>query len=329
MGVGHDIGTYYKWAVLVPVSTGIVVVAIAMLPLVFVYLVDRCSCNHFTNFFFVYSNIIYRDALKKKKNPPRILFHSYEISHWHVLQFSTVISMFVFAVFVSFWTSFLLEPTYTCNPTLDCFFRNSTAWVYGKMPQKVEDCSEISSSVTVVCYQFVLNTTKGFSSSVGFLAVAVMYIYVYCYLVIWLMEIALSPRVESFGAKICSVVGWAMLIVFPLLVAVVAIVVMYSDKILAEITFKNFESEVIFITYWLFFVYAGPLSAVFISFTLLKPVKAQMLQEFESDRDLRVNLTLSEKENDNSPTSPSAPGIASTKPLLQEKPSTKYASTSA
>ena len=322
MGVGHDIGTYYKWAVLIPVSMGTTVVAIAMLPLVFVYLVDKCSCNHFTSFFFVYSKIIYRDALKLKKNPPRILFHSYEISHWHVLQFSTVISMFIFAVFVSFWSSFLLESTYTCNPTLDCFFRNSTIWVNGK---RVRDCSTIGSSVTVVCYQFILNSTKGFSASVGFLAVAVMYIYVYGYLVIWLLEIALSPRVTIVGAKICSIIGWVLLIVFPLIVAVVAVIVMYSDKILAEITFKNFESEMIFITYWVFFVYTGPLSAVFMSFTLMKPVKALMHQDYEYDRDLRVDLTLTEKQNDRlSSSSPSA--IAGTKPLLQEQPST-YAST--
>ena len=321
MGVGHDIGTYYKWAVLIPVSMGITVVAVAMLPLVFVYLIEKCSCNHFTTFFFVYSKVIYRDALKIKKNPPRILFHSYEISNWHVIQFSTVISMFIFAVFVSFWSSFLLESTYTCNPTLDCFFRNSTVWVNKKI---VEDCKNIDSSVTIVCYQFVLNATKGFSSSVGFLAVAVMYIYVYGYLVLWLMEIVLSPRVASIGAKLCSAIGWTLLIVFPLIVAVVAVVVMYSDKILAEITFKNFDSEVIFVTYWLFFVYTGPLSAVFVSFTFLKPVKAQMHQEYESDRDLRVNLSLSEKENSHS--SSSSAVASGTRPLLQGQTST-YAST--
>ena len=324
MGAGHDIGTYYKWAVLIPVTVGIMVVTVAMIPLIFVYLIEKCSCNHFTNFFFVYSKVIFRDALQKKKNPPRILFHGYEISQWHVVQFATVIALFIFTVFVSFWSSFLMESTFNCNPTLDCFFRNSTLWIYGKMPKKVEDCAEIGQSVTVICYQFVLNATKGFSSSVGFLAVAVMYIYVYGYLLVWLMEISLSPNITSLGAKLCSVFGWGLLIVFPITVAVAAAVVMYSDKILAEITFKNFESELIFVTYWLFFVYAGPLSAVFISFTLLKQVKAEMHREcYESDCDLRVKLGLDERESECS--SPSTTGDDS-KPLLQGQQST-YEST--
>ena len=315
MAGGHEIDFYYKWAVLIPVTVGCLVVAVAILPMVLVYLIDRCSCNHFTNFFFVYSKVIYRDALKKKKNPPRILFHGYEISRWNVVQFATVISIFIFTVFVSFWTSFLIESSYTCNPTLDCFLRNSTPWIYGQMPRKITDCDDVDPSVTVVCYQFVLNATKGFSSAVGFLAVAVMYIYVYGYLLVWLMELSLSPKVTSVPVKLCSIVVWFLVIVFPLTVAIAAAVVMYSDKTLVELTFKNFESELIFITYWLFFVYSGPISAVLTSFSLLKKVKAEMLRELESDCDLRVSLTLNEKESDLSSQS-------GTKPLLQGKPST-------
>ena len=317
MGPSHEINIYFRWAVVIPVVTGCLVVAMAILPMLFVYLVDKCSCNHFTNFFFVYSKVIYRDALKKKKNPPRILFHGYEISRLNIVQFTTVISLFIFTVFVSFWSSFLIDSSYTCNPTLDCFLRNSTLWIYGKMPQRISNCDAVDTSVTVVCYQFVLNATKGFSSAVGFLAVAVMYIYVYGYLLIWLMELSLSPKITNLGVKICSFLGWVLLIVFPVIIAIVAAVILYSDKILAEVTFKNFESELIFINYWLFFVYAGPISAIFTSFSLLKAVKAEMQREFESDSDLRVNLVLSEKESDQS---------SGTKPLLQEKRTT-YEST--
>ena len=298
MGEGYSIHTYFRWTVSVPVGVGVIVSTLILLALIIVSFFtfgkrrkNTSHLTHLTSFFFMCSKIVYRDALKKKKAPHRVLFHGYPIGHWHMVQCASIILVVILTVFLTFWASFLTESTFVCSPHLDCFFTNSSPlWIVGvDLPQRVESCAEVRENNTVICYQFAFSMTKGFSSSVGFLAVSVIYTYMYGYVLIWFMELVLSPRVTNCAIKLYSIIGWMCLIILPLLIGITMLVVIFCDAFLGRIAFKSFESGLTFLVYWCFFLYAGPVTAIFISFALWKSVKAEMYRDYNQLSNTQVN----------------------------------------
>ena len=171
----YSIRTYANWTSYFPFVVALIILFFSIANSVFVHpiLTHRRHYEHYINFFFMYSKVIFRDALKRKKDPHRILLHRYEIAQKHVVQLSTVTSAVIYAVFISFWASFLVDQTFVCDPQLDCFISNSSTEVDANSAERVDDCADVSDNVTVICYHFVLDTTAGFASAVGFLTVAV------------------------------------------------------------------------------------------------------------------------------------------------------------
>lgn len=321
---GYSIYTYYRWTVSVPVGLGVAVSSIIFMILVLVSFLTfgKRNSKHLTNFFFMCSKIVYRDALRKKKNPYRVLFHGYKFRNWHMVQCASIILIVVVTVFLSFWANFLTEATYICNPQLDCFFSNSSIlWIIDNdLPQRVDDCANIDDNISVICYQFAFTATKGFSSAVGFLAVAVIYTYMYGYVLIWFMEIVLSPKVTNVAIRMYSIIGWLSLIILPLVIGIAGLVVVMCVPFLAKIAFKSFESGLTFLAYWCFFVYAGPLTSIFTSFALWGPVKIEMRRDYGKE----VNNNTQHNIEQQRPTSAQPPN--SDTPVFLDTQQSKYQS---
>lgn len=95
---------------------------------------------------------------------------------------STVTTMILYMIFLTFWASFLIEESVVCDRQLDCFFTRSlfsvsyrveyidcsevgnstTTCSYFISGYRVDDCSRVG-NYTVTCFRFVLAATKGFA----------------------------------------------------------------------------------------------------------------------------------------------------------------------
>ena len=242
----------------------------------YIVLCSSLCCNrssyydHYNNFCVIYSKLIFRDALKKKENPHRILLHKYEINKERVKWLIPVTSIVMMGVFLSFWGSFLIEETFVCDPLLDCFYDNSS--------KRLEDCADVSDNITVTCFQFVLNISAGFASAIGFLAVIVVYIYVYGYLLIWLMEATYSPKC-TFQGVICTL---TLLLFLPLLLGICGFIIVISVPFFSEIALKTTESTLNFIAYSLCFIYVGPFTGIIIYCLTKDSIRRRMKEAQEA-----------------------------------------------
>ena len=152
------------------------------------------------------------------------------------------------------------------------------------------DCSEIDGNTDVICYQFVLAATKGFSSAVGILGVAVLYIIIFRYLLVWFMEGVYSPKVKSESVKLWSRRGWLALLIIPSLGGIIAFITIISVPFLNNIAFKTIESTTTFFAYWFCFAYVGPVVTMYVSASIRLSMRAEMRK--------RANTVTAEKTSD-------------------------------
>ena len=133
MGDNYDVKVYTNWTLCVPAA---VFFALVIITLIDWFVIDRCVkyYEHYIDLLLFYSKTVFRDALKREKDPHRILLHGYEIDKKHMVWFTSTTSTVIFAVFVSFWATFLVEQTFVCNPELDCFFTESSSYTFLSPP---------------------------------------------------------------------------------------------------------------------------------------------------------------------------------------------------
>ena len=271
----HSLTTYTAWMIVPAVMPFVIFIV------TYIVLCSSLCCNrsydHYNNFCVIYSKLIFRDALKKKENPHRILLHKYEINKERVKWLIPVTSIVMMGVFLSFWGSFLIEETFVCDPLLDCFYDNSS--------KRLEDCADVSDNIKVTCFQFVLNISAGFASAIGFLGVIVLYVYGYGYLLIWLMEATYSPKCTYLGV-VCTRFCRYLLLVLPLLLGFFGIIIVFSVPFFSEIAFKTIESALKFSAYSFCFVYVGPCTGIIIQVLTRDSVRRRMNKEAQEAQNL-------------------------------------------
>ena len=164
---------------------------------------------------------------------------------------------------MSFWSSFVAEETFGCNPQLDCFLRDqSTFDVPSSEP--LDNCTSYdSTNGTVVCFEFVFDLTRGFSSAVGFMGVAVVYCRLYIYVMLWLREFC-SNKCQMDCTNCASLIMQIVIsIILFLIIIVVGAVPFFKD-----VVFKTNKSRIIYFAYMSSFLYNGPLAGVFVTYIL-------------------------------------------------------------
>ena len=161
---------------------------------------------------------------------------------------SSVTLLILVAGLMSFWISFIVNETFVCDPQLDCFLRDpSTLIVFSSEP--LDNCTSYdSTNGTVVCFEFIFDLSKGFSSAVGFIGVAVGCCRLYIYIMIWLWKF--------FNKKF-----WIICIMHIVImnIFILIFIVVYAIPFLSDAVFKTNKSTVIFIAYLSTFGYFGPM----------------------------------------------------------------------
>jgi hypothetical protein len=259
MGDGYSIDTYIHWTFWAPIYVFLLMEMITAATVITHCCLVKVCYEQYISLHLIYSKAVFRDALKKEDNVRQVFLHGYKISEKHLLVFSAVTSLVMFSVFLSFWTAFVVEETFVCNPLLDCFFNpNSSLNVNWSQLQPVDNCSHINT--TVMCYQFVFDMTGGFASAGGFLTVAVFYVYIYGYVTIWLMKLFLSHKYM----RCCSVCGCLSLLIAPFIVSFFILVIASLDPFLNVFLLQiNKDTFLLkFFAYFFCFICAGPLTSI-------------------------------------------------------------------
>ena len=253
MTSGHTYDTYYNWSV-VPlfVGSGIALFSIFITAIVSIY-----DCSHFlqyiANLLFCFAKATFGDNIKKEDSN-KFTFYCYKISLIHLFLLSTITCVILWLSFMSFWVSFIVNETFVCDPQLDCFVRDpSTHIVFSSEP--LDDCTSYdSTNGTVVCFQFVVDLTKGFFA-LCFFVVAVIFCRLCVHILIWFREICSKyQKVRCNMSVILSFIMEILTFIFALIVIVLFIVSFFSNMV--------FQTGIIFWVYIFSFVYIGPLATI-------------------------------------------------------------------
>ena len=264
--VSHSYDTYINWSIGFPLA----IVSLMGFANIFFILLIFCLRNSATSFLYIYSKIVFRDALKREKKEQGYLFslHGYKIrSKWQIAQFSSISTMTLSCVFLSFWVTFLIDETAVCDPSVDCFLN------YGSTPSPIEDCDDVERNATVQCFEFVFAVSEGFASAIGFLAVVVAYVFILGYLLIWLIETVFDSGWDTCAGK-CAVVGWIGLLLFQSFLVIVINIVSLSVPLFRDVIFQTVPNRVKFHAYMFCFAYVGSFTLHSISFVVVKSYRS-------------------------------------------------------
>ena len=254
--------------------------AIVLKTVYIIHISNRCrSSQYFVGPLFHFVKVTFGDRIKKIEGSQKFTFYNHEISPFGIFHLSPITLMILGPTFVSFWVLFLVNETFVCDPQLDCFLRDpSTLIVFSSEPLDNCTSSYDSTNGTVVCFQFIFDLTKGFSSAVGFMAVAVVYCRLYISIMIWL---------QKFGRnKYQMTISYIMHIVITIIFVLIIIVVIEAP-FFRDVVFKTFKSTTIFITYWISFAFMGLFAGIFVNAVIAKAVKTSNNAQVTSEEENR------------------------------------------
>ncbi len=110
-----------------------------------------------------------------------------------------VATILVFAGgFALFWTVFLIDESYACDPNLDCYPVLRKGFVL--LP--ISNCSEfqLQANVTILCYQFVFEFAEGIGAMGGLVTVVVLSVKLVTAILFWFVNS--PPNVKQFRGKL-------------------------------------------------------------------------------------------------------------------------------
>lgn len=276
MSSGHSYDTYNDviavplWLQSVITVLGVIIILVTVLVTLF-----ACEYENFVQYvvnpLFRFARVTFGDFIKENDKADdsegllddKFIFYDYIVSSWHIGILSSVTSVVLGPTFMSFWVSFIADETLGCDPELDCFIRDaSTHEVSSSEP--LNNCTSYdSTNGTVVCFEFVFDLTRGFSSAVGFLGVAVLYCRMYVYILIWLREIC-NDKCQEDCTKSVSIIMQAVVSIIVFLI----IIIVSAVPFFRGVVFKTTKSSFIFIAYIFSFLYCGPVAGFFVTYVL-------------------------------------------------------------
>ena len=245
-------------------GSGIVLLGVVVL--ITVSLIRKCnrckSSQYLVDPLFHFVRVTFGDHIKKMEGSQKFTFYHYEISSLQIFMLSTITLMVFGPTFMSFWASFIVNETFVCNPQLDCFLRDPSTFIV-LSSEPLDDCTSYdSTNGTVVCFQFIFDLTKGFSSAVGYMGVAVVYCRLYAFIIIWLQEFC-SNKCHNGCTKYVSYI-MHIVIIIPV-ITLFAIISFRAVPFFSDVVLKTNKSTIIFDAYMFSFVYIGPLAGVYVS----------------------------------------------------------------
>jgi hypothetical protein len=282
----YSFETYHNWTFFIPFVVGSLLILVSFLVLCCVLpcmaIIGNSWYDHFIEFLFMYSKIIFRRSLTVRNvdSEKKYFLNGREIAGWHIVHFLVVITVVLYCVFIVFWASFLVDESSSCDHTRDCFTkRELQSYIFPELklntflgkylifssqqipPESVKNCDDIDDKV--ICYEFVYNISACLSAF-AFLTFVVFYIGLCIALLKWLIN--------------CIELGGCLLASF-----VVLFMFVFSCNVILCTTLIDFEltyyNALNYFAYWFSFVYVGPVTALYVV-SLSSPMEDDVINNF-------------------------------------------------
>ena len=145
------------------------------------------------------------------------------------------------AMFLAFWSTFLLEVTDSCNDNFDCFYTETSN-------NRIEDCQLVNTSQSIQCFRFRLDMIRGVGAAGGVQGLMITLQYGQIILYAWLKKKISRSTSNKLKWKLTAASVATGLLLFEILVFIVNTAFIYSDIFPAKGTIRTLT------WFWLFFL---------------------------------------------------------------------------
>ena len=129
---------------------------------------------------------------------------------------------------MTFWDTFLVDVTYSCDPNFDCYPLPLASITHQSIPPIV-NCSDYvtlpADNMTIVCFTFTFDYSQAFGAAGGVFAFAVFGIRIVLGIIIWLKSKCgkCCLVIVLFGISFGSIIGGILLAGYILLICLVPV----------------------------------------------------------------------------------------------------------
>ena len=307
MGPGYSYNTYMNWDIWVPIgvsSLSIILTAILVITSIIWLKFYRSSAHHFIELTYQLAKLVLRDSLQRNIEavPPRMTLYDRRVSPIFVIVLSSLTPAVFIPAFVSFWDSFLVEETYSCDPGFDCFSLDPSSFSTKNNQQPISNCANHEND-TVTCFQFVFDYSAGFATMGGVLVVAVVSLKLYGILLVWLVGLAPSSHRSKKGRcypcrALCSILSAFIFFLAPIIIAAIVFITVFLLPLPNDIVFQSNMRIVKFAAYCLSLLFVGPVAGVcMLTAVIGSRLKRVSYDVSDADGDRRLEAGFSESFN--------------------------------
>lgn len=227
-------------------------------------------------------SVVFRDAIKKKntENGPVFVLWNRKLAPAFIPCLFLIIPGLFACFFLSFWDTFLIENSYTCDPALDCFPIDAENDNLQNDP--IVNCSDFDTSdnITILCYQFVFKFTAGTAFAGGLLSFTAIGIKLLGSLLVWSLNLDGKGKQmeEEDGIECCECcnVCWPRcycclkvtvlitLVFSPLLFSIVTIIIVIAVPFVRD-ALSDRQRGLQFGAYYVIIFYIGILVPIFVA----------------------------------------------------------------
>ena len=210
--MAHAYSVYTHWDNVPPIVVSAIANFLGFLSvfLFFIY----AKCKHYQREkvevpFLMYAAVsaIFRNAIKRKTvdNQTVYVIMDRKISQWFIPALFFLIQGFISSLFISFWEVFLIDVSYTCDPSLDCFpfDANNT----NLQDDPIANCTDfdINDNITIICYYFAFNFTDAAGLVGGLLSLLSFVFMLLVTVLYWSLDLAGAGKEvkNTFKCKCC------------------------------------------------------------------------------------------------------------------------------
>lgn len=285
--MGHELQVYRKLSEYPLYIIAAICSAVAILPLIYSEVRKYNSKSYstrehlFEDFMFKVSKVILLKEFEQKTDSEtgekKYYFRGHHIPMKSLTGILLLSHQFVYVIImlaiITFWTIFLTEETFACDPGLDCFpFAENGS---NLQDNPIVNCSDFASAdnITFICYRFVFQFVEGIGAAIGMMAFSALVVTAYT-AILFCTASLLVPKNED-GDSDCDLctsrvrcISFYLIALSPGVMGLILLVVFTQVTLLKDMFLKSFISSVQFVAYLVSFNYIS----VFAGFVLARLV---------------------------------------------------------
>ena len=165
---------------------------------------------------------------KKEEDGTKYLIKGHPLKGFFLSMVTVYSFMITSCALMTFWDTFLVDVTYSCDPNFDCYPLPLASITYRSIPPIV-NCSDyvtLPDNMTIVCFTFTFDYSQAFGAAGGVFAFAVFGIRIVLGIIIWLKSKCRKYClvIVLFGIPIAvPIIGSILLVGYILLICLVPV----------------------------------------------------------------------------------------------------------